>query len=103
MNALLTHVVLMVVGVRGSRRSRWDNFLSGVLQRDGKIPQDGGVGYRRELMVPCSSKNAHRGIIIKMVLICQCFFLMLEASACRVSSLPMSSQWFFLLAVLPGG
>lgn len=59
----MTHVVLMVVGVRGSRRSRRDNFLGGVLQRDGEIPQDGGVGYRRELVVPCSNKNAEGSLL----------------------------------------
>lgn len=53
----MTHVSLVVVGSRGgrggrgARRSGGDDCLTRVLQGDWEIPQHGGVGYWRELMM----------------------------------------------------
>lgn len=57
---LTTHVTLMVRGSWGNRRdrgARGDDRFTRVLQGGWKIPQHGGVGHRRKLMVTFSTEQ----------------------------------------------
>lgn len=58
----MAHVVLMVVGSRGhwrGRRARGDDCFTRVLQGGWEIPQHGGVGHRRRLMMTFSTKKKY--------------------------------------------